>query len=267
LNPVKRFGSILTGLFLLCAAAPAKELPFFVGEELIYSITWNAIPVAWARAVTEMDTYEGRDVLALRLYTKSYPFFDHICKVDDFHESLIDPETYLPIRYERNVRERNYRCHEVTTFDFNTLKAHYVHLLNGKEKTYDIQPGMRDMFSFMYFMRSVKLEENSETTYQVMADEKVYDLFLQTYGLKPIDLPHYDKDVPGLEVRPTAKFDGLYVRKGKATVWISRDPRRLLMLARLSTPFGRVSVTLHEVNGPGEDFWIKEKKDGDETDN
>jgi hypothetical protein len=57
-------------------------------------------------------------------------------------------------------------------------------------------------------------------------------------------------------------FDGLYVRKGKATVWVSRDPRRLLTIARLSTPFGRVTVTLHEVNGPGNDFWITEKKNG-----
>jgi hypothetical protein len=263
---LKRFFYILLPLFLLGAAAPAKELPFFVGEELIYSITWNGIPVAWTRAVTEMDTFEGREVLALRLYTKTYPFFDRICKVDDFHESLIDPQTFLPVRYMQNISERNYRNHEVTTFDFNTLKAHYVHLLNGKEKTYDIRPGMRDMFSFMYFMRSVTLEENTQNTYQVMSDEKVYDLFIRTFGLKEIDLPHYERKIPGLELKPEAMFDGLYVRKGKATVWISRDPRRLLMRARLSTPFGRVSVTLHEVNGPGNDFWITEKKDDDETD-
>lgn len=253
-------------LFWLYASIYAAQLPFFIGEELIYSITWNGIPVAWTRAVTEMDTFEGREVLALRLYTKTYPFFDRICKVDDFHESLIDPETLLPVRYMQNISERNYRCHEVTTFDFNTLKAHYKHLLNGKEKIYDIRPGMRDMFSFMYFMRSVMLEENTQTTYQVMSDEKVYDLFIRTFGLKEIDLPHYDREIPGLELKPEAMFDGLYVRKGKATVWVSRDPRRLLILARLSTPFGRVSVTLHEVNGPGDDFWITEKKDGDETD-
>jgi hypothetical protein len=263
---MKRFfvilGVLLGGcVFSVCAAS----LPFPVGEELIYSITWNGIPVAWSKAVTQMDTYEGREVLALRLTTRTYPFFDHICKVDDLHESFIDPETLLPVRYMQDIKERNYRCHEVTTFDFNTLKAHYVHLVNGKEKTYDIKPGMRDIFSFMYFMRSVQLEENTETTHRVMADEKIYDLFLKTFGIRQVDLPHYDRDVPSLELKPEAMFDGLFVRKGKATVWISRDPRRLLTQTRLSTPFGRVSVTLHEVNGPGEDFWIKEKKDGDET--
>jgi hypothetical protein len=65
-------------------------------------------------------------------------------------------------------------------------------------------------------------------------------------------------------LKPEAMFDGLFVRKGKATVWISRDPRHLLTYAKVSTPFGRVSLTLHEVNGPGTDFWITEKKNGDE---
>ena len=63
---------------------------------------------------------------------------------------------------------------------------------------------------------------------------------------------------------PEAMFDGLFVRKGKATVWVSRDPRRLLTFSKVRVPFGRVRIKLHEVNGPGDDFWITEKKDGDE---
>jgi hypothetical protein len=98
-----------------------------------------------------------------------------------------------------------------------------------------------------------------------MTDEKLYDLFLTTRAVEPVKLPHYEQKIPSLKIEPRAKFDGLFVRKGKATVWISRDPRHLLTLARLSTPFGRVSITLHEVSGPGDDFWITERKNsGDE---
>jgi hypothetical protein len=255
---------MIGSFLLLCAAAGAKELPFPIGEELIYSITWLGVPVAWTKATTQMDTYEGRDVLALRLETRTYSFFEHIFKVEDFHESLIDPVTLLPLRYTQNLKERNYRCHEVTTFDFETMKAHYTHLLNGKEKTYDIKPDTRDIVSHMYFMRSVALEENSQTRYRVMTDEKIYDLLLTTFGKKPVELPRYDRKILSLEMKPEAMFDGLFVRKGKATVWVSCDSRRLLTVARLSTPFGRVSLTLQKVNGPGDDFWITEKKDGDD---
>jgi Protein of unknown function (DUF3108) len=255
------------GLFILsCVLVAARDLPFPVGEELTYKITWNGIPVARSQAVTQMDTFEGREVLAIRISTKTYPFFNHIFKVDDFHESLMDPETLLPIRYLHNLNEGSFRAHEATSFDFDALKAHYVHQVTGEKKTYDIKPGMRDILSFMYFMRSELLEENSESKYLVLSDHKIYDLIIKAGEIEKIELPRYDRKIPSLEMRPEAMFDGLFVRAGKATVWVSRDTRRLLTFMKVSVPFGRVRTTLQEVNGPGEDFWITEKKDGDETD-
>jgi hypothetical protein len=208
-----------------------------------------------------MDTYEGHEVLAMRITVNTFPFFDHICKVDDFYEGLIDPETFLPIRFEQNLKQRNYRRHDITTFDYQTLKAHYVHQGNGTQKTYDIEPGTRDILSFMYFMRSVSLEEDKETRCRVMSGAKIYDLFIKAFKIEPVDLEHYGKEISCLTVKPEAMFDGLFVRKGKATVWISRDPRHLLTYAKVSTPFGRVSLTLDEVRGPGTDFWITDRKD------
>jgi len=262
-----RQGSKILAIFgilvMLCAMAPAAELPFPIGEELIYSIAWNGIPIAQAKAVTEMDTYEGREVLAMRITVNTYPFFNHVCKVEDFYEGLIDPVTFLPIRFEQKISERNYRRHDVTTFDYEKLMAHYARLPTGKTKNYPIESGSRDILSFMYFMRSESLEENTETRYRVMSDEKIYDLFIKAFKIESIDVDRYDQEIPCLTIKPEAMFDGLFVRKGKATVWISRDPRHLLTYAKVSTPFGRVSVTRREPNRPGTDVWITEKKDGD----
>jgi len=248
-------------------SAAAVSLPFPVGEELVYSITWNGIPVAWSRAVTEMEVYEEREVLALRLYTKTYPFFDRIFKVDDLHETLVDLQTGLPLRYTQNLNEGRYHCHEITVFDFETLTAHYEHQVSGKTKVYDLQSGVRDILSFMYFLRAAPLQESSTNRYSVMTDEKIYELILTTFKEKRVSLPRYSRKIPALELKPEALFDGLFVRKGKATVWVSKDPRRLMVRAGLNVPFGRVNVTLQEVRGPGDDFWITEKKNGDETDN
>ncbi len=261
----RRFCGIMVGLvFLFGTAAPAGEQPFPVGEELIYTISWLGVPIAWAKASTEMDTFEGREVLAMRTTVNTFPFFDHICKVEDFYEGLIDKETLTPVRFEQNLKQRNYRRHDITTFDYQTLKAHYVRLPKGETKTYTIEPGIRDIMSFMYFMRSVSLEENKETRYRVMSGSKIYDLFIKAFKIEPIDMEQYGRKIPCLIVKPEAMFDGLFVRKGKATIRISRDSRHLLTYAKVSTPFGRVSLTLDEVRGPGTDFWITEKKDGAE---
>lgn len=245
----------------------SAELPFPVGEELVYSITWIGIPMASATVTTRLEMADGREVLALRMEARTYAFFEHIFKVEDVYETLVDPVTFLPIRYEQNLRERDYRCHEITTFDYTTRKAHYRQVEGKSEKIYDIKPDSRDIISFMFFMRSAQMQASSKYEYRVLVDEKLYDLFLTTDKTKRIDLPNYDQDVLSLEVKPQAKFDGLFVRKGKAKIWVSLDSRRLLTQARLSTPFGRVSITLHEVNGPGNDFWIIDKKDSDEKNN
>ena len=259
-----RFLSALVVVCCLGVSTRAAELPFPIGEELIYTISWMGVPIAWSKAVTEMDTYEGREVLAMRITVNTFSFFDHICKVEDFYEGLIDPKTFLPIRFEQNIKERSYRKHDITTFDYKTLTAHYVHQGNGSTKDYKIDPAGRDILSFMYFLRSVSLKENTETRYRVMSDDKIYDLFIKAFKIEPVKVDRYDREIPCLTVKPEAMFDGLFVRKGKATVWISRDPRHLLTYAKVSTPFGRVSLTLDEVRGPGTDFWITEKKGGND---
>lgn len=255
------FGVLVVQCMTLCAA----ELPFPIGEELVYSVSYKGLPVASMTLRTQMDTVEGREVLAFRVRTETYAFFNAFFKVDDLHESLIDPKTLLPIRYTKNIKEGRYRCHEVTTFDFEKKKAHYEHQLNGKKKSYDITPDTRDLISFMYFMRSELLEENSTVSYRLMADEKLYDLILDSSGIDQVSLSSYNTKVPCIRVVPEAMFDGLFVRKGKATVWISRDSRRLMTFAKLKVPFGRVRVKLKSVSGPGEDFWITAKKDSEEN--
>lgn len=260
-----RFLSICGVWVALAWSLCAAELPFPVGEVLTYSASWNGIPVAWAEASTQLETFEGREVLAMRVRVQTYAFFNHIFKVDDINETLIDPETLLPIRYTKNLKEGSYRCHEITTFDFEAGKAYYAQQISKKaKKTYDIGPDTRDLVSFMYFLRSEQLEEKQKALYNVMSDERIYELILNTDKVKGIDLPNYPNDIPSLEIEPQAKFDGLFVRKGKARVWVSRDSRRLMTFAKLKVPFGRVRVTLRSVSGPGNDFWITDKKDEDD---
>lgn len=250
---------------LLCVALCAADLPFLIGEKITYSISWNGVPVACSISTISMDELDGRKVLALRLRTHTNPFFNHIFKVDDFHESLIDPETLLTIRYTKNLKEGKHRCHEVTTFDFDKLLAHYEDQVTGEKNSYPIKSDTRDLLSFLFFMRSELLAPDSTTTYRVMADKKIYDLTLNTSELKKISLPNYKQKVESLKIVPEASFDGLFVRDGKATVWISRDSRRFLTFAKLKVPFGRVRVKLRSVSGPGDDFWITEQlKEDDE---
>ncbi|QHI70249.1 DUF3108 domain-containing protein [Tichowtungia aerotolerans] len=253
----------MLGTLLLASAVLGGDLPFPVGEELVYSVSWNGIRVATAIASTSMEIMDGREVLVLRQHTETYAVFK-VWPVDDNHETLVDPKTFLPIQYTKNIKEGGYRCHEITTFDFKEKVARYEHQTNGSQKEYPIEADTRDILSFLYFMRSSPLEPNQVLKRQVMADEKLYDLIVTTEEEEEVRLPDYKRKIPSLRMVPEAMFDGLFVRKGKATLWVSRDSRRLLTFAKVHVPLGSVRIKLQKVNGPGDDFWIKEKKDDDD---
>jgi hypothetical protein len=240
-------------------------MPFPQNERLDYHISWNGIRVAWSVATTGMVEENGTNYVAVRVETQTYPVFDVFYKVNDLHECLLDPETLLPVRFTKNMREGRSHYNDVTTFDYANGTARFENLEAGTVTNVPISADIRDYLSFMYFMRGQELAEETATKHKVLADNRIYEVLVRAEKTEPVGLPHYP-DVPSLRIEPEAAFNGLFVRTGKATLWVSRDARRILTCAKARVPFGRITVKLHEVSGAGDDFWITEKKDGDEED-
>ena len=264
---MKYVSPVLGALFLLCVAASAKELPFPLNERLDYRISWNGIRVAWSTATTGMVEENGTNYVMVRVETQTYPVFNIFYQVNDLHECLIDPETLRPVRFEKTMREGSSHYHDVTTFDYTTGIAHFENLESGAVTNITIGADTRDYLSFMYFMRGQNLTPKTTTKYPVLADNKVYEVLVHSMGIEKIGLPNYP-DVPSLRIEPEAAFNGLFVRSGKATLWVSRDSRRILTCLKARVPFGQVTVRLYDVSGDGNDFWINAKEGGnDKTEN
>ena len=243
-------------------ALPGKpELWFLVGEELIYKAYWGFIPVAKTHIKTEWIEEEGRTLLAIRYRTLSNKVIATLYPVDDKMESIIDPVTFRPVRFTKNLREGRHRNHETTEFDYVNLKATWRSFLRkkNKEKVYDIEPDTRDLITFMYYMRSKRMIAGEKRQFRVMADEKIYDLYLDVGKKVSVDVNDVGT-VSCLEMVPKAKFQGLFIRKGKVKMTVSRDARRLCTRLNVKIPVGSIKVRLHKVLGPGDDRWVKADK-------
>ncbi len=245
------------------AVAQTKELPFPLNERLEYHISWNGIRVAWSVATTGMFEENGTNYVAVRVETRTYPVFDVFYKVNDLHECLLDPETLKPVRLTKLMREGQSRYQDVTTFDYANGTARFDNLEKGTSTNVLIGSDTRDYLSFMYFMRGQTIVPNSVSAHSVLADDKVYEVLVHAEKVENVGLAHYP-DVPSLRIDPEAAFNGLFVRSGKATLWVSQDTRRILTCLKAWVPFGRVTARLHDVSGGGNDFWIKEKKNGED---
>ncbi len=236
-------------------AAFDDKLWFNVGEELVYKIYWGYIPVGKSYISTKWIENNGKKQIAIRFRTRSNDFLSKIYPVDDFLESIVDPETFLPIQFTKKLKEGKYRCHEVTTFDFEQKKAVWKSIKNETEKTFEIDDDTRDIICFMYYMRKRKLEPGREEAFRVMADEKMYDLQIKIRQIEKVSIEHYG-EIESLKLEPEAAFDGLTVRKGKSWLWISQDQRRLCTKLAVEVPIAKVFLYLDRVKGPGEDFWV-----------
>jgi len=237
---------------------PEVAFPFPVGEKLTYSIYWGWIGVGKSVATTRWKWVEDEWRLLIRFRTRSNSILSSLYPVDDVVETEIDPETLRPLVFRMNLKEGDHRRNEVTVFDWDAMEARYLKRHEDKEdetKTYPIKADTRDLVSFMYFMRSTPFRPESEYDFEVMSDEKLYDLKVKSGGYEKIKLDRYDR-VKSLRLDPRAKFQGIFVRKGEMRVWVSDDERRIMTKMLLDTPFANVRLLLLSVEGPGEDAWV-----------
>lgn len=246
---------------------PLPELWFPVGEELTYRIYWGVIPVAKTVATSEWVEEDGRTLLAIRYRTRSNKVIATVYPVNDLIESIIDPVTFLPVRFTKKLSEGRYETEETTLFDHEAGEAHWHSFKHDSDKTFPIEKDTRCLVSFSYFLRKKEFVPKEKQEYRVMADDKIYDLWLNVGKYTRVKLPRYGKR-SSIEIEPEAAFDGLFIRTGKINLWVSNDERKLLTQATAKVPVASIRLVLDRVRGPGDDHWILpgDEQEDDEED-
>ena len=267
---MKDIGKKIGGLFLMLIAVSAhaaKETPserpelwFPVGEEIEYRVYWGKISVGTTVVTTEWVEEGGRELIAIRMRTRTNRVLSKMYPVDDFLESLIEPNSFLPFRFTKNLKSGRYRAHEVTYFDHENQVAHWKSLTRERENFFPLEQDTRCLISFSYFLRQSGFEPNERRKYRVMADDKMYDLWLEARENERINLPNYGR-ISSIELEPEAAFEGLFVRRGRLQLWVSNDERRIVTQMVGEVPVASIRLVLHRVRGPGNDAWILDHED------
>lgn len=246
--------------------AGTNALWFPVGETLTYGVYWGFVSVGEAVVTSAWTEEDGVRYLQITHRIRSNKVIAALYPVDDTIQTLIDPVTFRSVSFFLDQKEGRHATKEITTFDYGKGVAKWESLTKKQRKECPIDQDTRDLVTFMYFMRRDGFKPGDDRKFRVMADDKVYDLGVKVVGEEKVDVPGYGK-IDCLRLDPTAQFNGLFVRKGKATVWVSRDPRFLCTRVAASVPIvGTVKVILTSVTGPGDDVWIKKDKKSAATD-
>jgi hypothetical protein len=213
-------------------------LPFGPGELLEFSIDYGIINAGGATMeIGEVRRISGRPCFDIRTEARSNSVFSKVYKVWDRSQTFLDTQDLVPWRYEKHQREGTYKKDMLIKFDRVRHVASYE---NGDQVK--IHPYAQDELSAFYYLRAVPLEVGRDVYVDTHTNRKNYPLKVLVHRRETITVPAGTFDCYVIE--PVMREGGIFTAKGKLTVWITADEKRMPVLLRTKIVVGSISATL-----------------------
>ena len=230
------------------AAAPRTErrVPFLVGENLLYDVSWSSYVSAGTLALkvegkrpsyASTAYYISAEAQTSGLLSKLYTLY---YKAD----TLVDVFTLLPQRGSVYSRENRRERLKTTTFD-HAKKTAVFEMKTASLMHLDLQlpPLTQDLLSAVYVLRSIQPRTGDRLEIPVSDSGKLYKVTFIVGGVEP-QKKSDGTVVPALRVTPDVRDE-----KGKQTaagsvLWLANNPSLTPIRMEASLPVGRVVVAL-----------------------
>ena len=240
MSPMKK--STLAGVLLLSLliALPAvAELPYGVGEKLIYSVSYeDTMAGVCVMRVEKLVRYQGTEALKLTMDIDSSAAFSDFFYVKDRMESLFDPERLASLRYEKHLIEDTYTADEVLYYDqeANTITS-ATKVRNG------IVANGCDALAAFYHVRAHDIHEGADLSYPYADATRNEIVEITVLGRETITVPAGTFDC--YKLRPELQEEtGIFKEEGTLYIWVSADEHQLPIQIVGNTWFGKIHARL-----------------------
>ncbi len=252
-------------LIVLCASGISAHAQcsidtkaFAPGEVIKYKAYYNW-GFIWLHAgevefnVTSKN-YEGRDVYHLYAYGTTFKSYDWIFKIREKYQAYIDPDTQMPLWYERDVMEGSYTAFEDYKFDY---KDNLIHTYVQKRKdpgvngTLPLTPCLFDVMSAVYYFRSVDFSRynvGEKIPIDMILDSKAYHLYIRYLGkeeVKTRDKKKYKCIKFAIQLVEGSIFKG----DEDAVIWVTDDENKVPVIVEAQIIVGSVKAILDDATG------------------
>lgn len=240
------------------SAAPPpveRQVPFRLGEQLTYQITWSSFITATAATATftvrekraaydsSLAYYivaEGRPTPVLAVF---YPIY---YKADTW----LDAHTLLPVRASVFSQERGRRENKITVFDQARRRAEFeIDQSTGsetpsvKKTTLSVPPQTQDPLSAVFALRALAMTAGTRTQMPLLFNGVLYQVQVTIGGRESLKTPM--GTLGAWRITPVLFEHGRPVASPRGmTVWISDDARRLPLRMEVEIPTGRFNLTM-----------------------
>jgi hypothetical protein len=175
----------------LSSVAYSQVQSYKPGEEIHYRIQYGVITSGVGTLDINTDTLNGKELWHAKFAAWTTGLADVIFKVLDIYEVYINPETELPVRSIRNVREGRYRRYNVVDFDHIT-RADSAILMSNLTGKHVAPKGIHDIISCFYYFRNHilpdgdKMKKGDIIEFTTWFADELYPIKLKFVGIEEV---------------------------------------------------------------------------------
>lgn len=224
------------------AIGPSGEAispPFGAGERLTFEIKYGFVSAGTAMmAIPDIVRERGHTCYHIVSVAESNPVFSVFFTVRDVAESYLDVRRLVPLRFEKHLREGDFRADDVVLFD----RDRHIALYPKKGQVVPLAYDAQDILSSLYYVRMMDLRVGTPVYIENHADKKNYPLEIRVLKEERVRVPAGEFDC--IVVEPVMRTTGLFRHKGTLTVWLTKDPSHIPVLMKSKVAIGSVSAVL-----------------------
>ena len=210
---------------------------FGPGEHLQFSVGYGFIDAGSATMqVCEVVDVGGRPAFKIMTTAMSNSVFDAFYPVRDTVLSLTDARGLFSWRYEKHMREGDYKKDQVVAFD-----QHQGIAVDGKDSV-DVPEYVQDVLSALYYVRALPLKVGQTIIVPNLTDGKNYGLEVRVLEKEKIKTPAGEFDC--LKVEPLLQAAGIFKHEGRITVWMTDDRLHMPVLMKSKIVVGAIHAEL-----------------------
>lgn len=217
--------------------------PFGVGERLVFEIGYGFVNAGTAvMGIPDVVSERGHLCYHIVSMAETNSFFSAFFEVRDVVESFLDTREMVSRRFEKHIREGDYRTEDLVIFDHDRHIAAYP---KRKGELIPLALAAQDILSSLYYVRMMELEVGKSIFIENHADRKNYPLEIKVLRRETVDVPAGKFDC--LVVEPILRAAGLFKSEGKLTVWLTNDEHKIPVQMRSKVIIGSISAELSEL--------------------
>ena len=228
---------------LPAAATVVSGVPFPVGERLTYGAKYGIFSVGSAvMEVVGIDTLRGVEAVHMQFRISGGALWYHL---DQTLESWVGRHDFQSRRF-RSVQDERDR-HRERSYEIYPDSGFYREV--GRDTTFATVAQPLDDAAFLYWIRTVPLEVGKRYEYARYFRPDRNPVIIEVLRRERVSVA--GKKWDAIVVRPKIpQARGIFAEKSETRIWLSDEPRRIVLAIQSNFSFGQVTLKLKELSVP-----------------